>query len=109
MRTDSFNNRRFIKLKEIEDDETKEEGKYLMQIENEAHFNVKKGEGGSIISRPSKDKFLITAKHFKQYLNADGVSEKENQVNLELTRNGFAALVGSMSAQLKIYDEEHRK
>lgn len=78
-----------------------------MQIENEALFNVKKGTGGSIICRPVKDKFLITAKHFKQYLTDDGIGEKESQVDLEFTRNGFAALVGSMTAQLKIYDEEN--
>ena len=62
-----------------------------MKIENEALFNVKKGEGGSISCSPKTGKFIITAKKFKQYLTDD------------------AALVGSMMAQLRIYDEEANK
>lgn len=77
-----------------------------MQTENEAFFNVKKGEGGSIICYPKRGKFTITAKLFKQYLTDEGVAQKENQVTLQFTRNGFAALVGSMMAQLESYDEE---
>lgn len=33
-----------------------------MKIENEALFNVKKGEGGSISCSPEAGKFIITAK-----------------------------------------------
>ena len=55
-----------------------------MKIENEALFNVKKGEGGSISCNPKDGKFIITAKKFKQYLTDDGVGEKEIQVNLEI-------------------------
>lgn len=33
-----------------------------MKIENEALFNVKKGEGGSISCSPKTGKFIITAK-----------------------------------------------
>ena len=51
----------------------------------------------------------LPQKKFKQYLTDDGVGEKETQVNLEYTRDGFAALVGSMMAQLRIYDEEANK
>ena len=51
----------------------------------------------------------LLQKKFKQYLTDDGVGEKETQVNLEYTRDGFAALVGSMMAQLRIYDEEANK
>ena len=51
----------------------------------------------------------LLQKKFKQYLTDDGIGEKETQVNLEYTRNGFAALVGSMMAQLRIYDEEANK
>ena len=80
-----------------------------MKIENEALFNVKKGEGGSISCSPKTGKFIITAKKFKQYLTDDGIGEKETQVNLEYTRDVFAALVGSMMAQLRIYDEEANK
>lgn len=80
-----------------------------MQIENEALFNVKKGEGGSISSNTKDGKFIITAKKFKQYLTDDGIGEKETQVSLEYTRNGFSALVGSMMAQLRVYDEETDK
>lgn len=79
-----------------------------MKIENEALFNVKKGEGGSISCSPKTGKFIIAAKKFKQYLTDDGVEEKKTQVNLEYTRDGFA-LVGSMMAQLRIYDEEANK
>ena len=56
-----------------------------MKIENEALFNVKKGEGGSISCSPKTGKFIITAKKFKQYLTDDGIGEKETQVNLEYT------------------------
>ena len=51
----------------------------------------------------------LLQKKFKQYLTDDGVGEKETQVNLEYTRDGYAALVGSMMAQLRIYDEEANK
>lgn len=51
----------------------------------------------------------LLQKKFKQYLTDDGIGEKETQVNLEYTRDGFAALVGSMMAQLRIYDEEANK
>ncbi|MCC4477428.1 hypothetical protein LMB76_04245 [Limosilactobacillus reuteri] len=47
-----------------------------MKIENEALFNVKKGEGGSISCSPKTGKFIITAKKFKQYLTDDGVKRK---------------------------------
>lgn len=51
----------------------------------------------------------LLQKKFKQYLTDDGIGEKETQVNLEYTRDGFAALVGPMMAQLRIYDEESNK
>lgn len=51
----------------------------------------------------------LLQKKFKQYLTDDGIGEKETQVNLEYTRDGFAALVGPMMAQLRIYDEEANK
>ncbi len=60
-----------------------------MKIENEALFNVKKGEGGSISCSPKTGKFIITAKKFKQYLTDDGVEERKPKLILNIPEMGL--------------------
>ena len=60
-----------------------------MKIENEALFNVKKGEGGSISCSPKTGKFIMTAKKFKQYLTDDGVEERKPKLILNIPEMGL--------------------